>query len=153
MAEAEQVRTAVGCTAAAADVQRRQWMRQTNRDAGVVQASQQTRQKNKEERPAIRALIPYGKSECSWESFQAYKHLKSLGYIVSRHRVPWTSKIDKSSANLTSLDATSENSDILEPEISMGSVSTPMTPPTKVSPLLDSTNQVCLISTVRHAFA
>ncbi|KAK9125180.1 hypothetical protein Scep_014026 [Stephania cephalantha] len=50
---------------------------------------------------------------------KAYKHLKSLGYIVSRHRVPWTSKIDKSSANLTSLDATSENSDILEPEISI----------------------------------
>ncbi|KAK9112902.1 hypothetical protein Scep_020421 [Stephania cephalantha] len=37
-------------------------MRQTDRDAGVVQApteaSQQTRQKNKEERPTIRALIP-----------------------------------------------------------------------------------------------
>ncbi|KAK9128815.1 hypothetical protein Syun_017612 [Stephania yunnanensis] len=67
----------------------------------------------------IYGMVSNGKSECSWESFQAYKHLKSLGYILIRHRVPWTSKIDKSSANLTSIDATSENSDILEPEISV----------------------------------
>ncbi|KAK9135312.1 hypothetical protein Syun_014642 [Stephania yunnanensis] len=64
-------------------------------------------------------MISDGKSECSWESFQAYKHLKSLGYIVRRHGVPWTLKIDKSSADLTSLDASSENSDKLEPEISV----------------------------------
>ncbi|KAJ1290294.1 hypothetical protein BS78_02G232400 [Paspalum vaginatum] len=27
---------------------------------------------------------------CSWDAFQAYKHLKSLGYIVGRFGVPWT---------------------------------------------------------------
>ncbi|KAK9154805.1 hypothetical protein Sjap_002285 [Stephania japonica] len=67
----------------------------------------------------IYGMVADGKSEYSWESFQAYKHLKSLGYIVSRHGVPWTSKIGKSSTNLTSLNATSENNDKLEPEISV----------------------------------
>ncbi|GFQ03474.1 tRNA-splicing endonuclease subunit sen54 [Phtheirospermum japonicum] len=29
---------------------------------------------------------------CSWESFEAYRHLKFLGYIVGRHGVPWSIK-------------------------------------------------------------
>ncbi|KAL3643750.1 hypothetical protein CASFOL_014565 [Castilleja foliolosa] len=29
---------------------------------------------------------------CSWESFEAYRHLKFLGYIVGRHGVPWSMK-------------------------------------------------------------
>uniref|UniRef100_K3Y374 tRNA-splicing endonuclease subunit Sen54 N-terminal domain-containing protein n=1 Tax=Setaria italica TaxID=4555 RepID=K3Y374_SETIT len=29
---------------------------------------------------------------CSWDAFQAYKHLKLLGYIVGRYGVPWTIK-------------------------------------------------------------
>ncbi|RZC49505.1 hypothetical protein C5167_017923 [Papaver somniferum] len=35
------------------------------------------------------------KNGCSWDSFQPYKHLKSLAYIVSRHGVPWTMKNHK----------------------------------------------------------
>ncbi|KAG8367668.1 hypothetical protein BUALT_Bualt16G0096900 [Buddleja alternifolia] len=27
---------------------------------------------------------------CSWESFEVYRHLKFLGYIVGRHGVPWS---------------------------------------------------------------
>ncbi|KAG2644431.1 uncharacterized protein LOC120695781 isoform X2 [Panicum virgatum] len=41
---------------------------------------------------AIYEKIAGGKYGCSWDSFQAYKHLKSLGYIVGRHGVPWTMK-------------------------------------------------------------
>ncbi|CAD6240253.1 unnamed protein product [Miscanthus lutarioriparius] len=33
-----------------------------------------------------------GNYGCSWDAFQAYKHLKSLGYIVGRFGVPWTMK-------------------------------------------------------------
>ncbi|XP_051152475.1 uncharacterized protein LOC127266283 isoform X2 [Andrographis paniculata] len=29
---------------------------------------------------------------CSWESFEVFRHLKFLGYIVGRHGVPWTIK-------------------------------------------------------------
>ncbi|KAL6504853.1 hypothetical protein OROHE_023611 [Orobanche hederae] len=29
---------------------------------------------------------------CSWESFEVYRHLKFLGYIVGLHGVPWTLK-------------------------------------------------------------
>ncbi|PIM99399.1 putative tRNA-splicing endonuclease subunit [Handroanthus impetiginosus] len=29
---------------------------------------------------------------CSWESFEVYRHLKFLGYIVGRHSVPWSMK-------------------------------------------------------------
>lgn len=35
-------------------------------------------------------------SGCSWEMFQVYRHLKSLGYIVGRHGVPWSLKSIKS---------------------------------------------------------
>ncbi|KXG35968.1 hypothetical protein SORBI_3002G256400 [Sorghum bicolor] len=33
-----------------------------------------------------------GNYGCSWDTFQAYKQLKSLGYIVGRFGVPWTMK-------------------------------------------------------------
>lgn len=36
-----------------------------------------------------------GKCGCTWESLEAYKHLKSLGYIIRRHGVPWTMKNEK----------------------------------------------------------
>ncbi|XAR72352.1 hypothetical protein NMG60_11018962 [Bertholletia excelsa] len=39
--------------------------------------------------------VAQGKSGCCWESFEAYKHLKSLGYIVGRHGIPWTMKSAK----------------------------------------------------------
>ncbi|CAN6211190.1 unnamed protein product [Urochloa humidicola] len=40
----------------------------------------------------IYGKIVGGKYGCSWDAFQAYKHLKSLGYIVGRYGVPWTMK-------------------------------------------------------------
>ncbi|XP_068309262.1 tRNA-splicing endonuclease subunit SEN54-like [Pyrus communis] len=40
--------------------------------------------------------ISNGKHGCSWEEFQAYRQLKSLGYIVGRHGIPWSMKSAKS---------------------------------------------------------
>ncbi|XP_015894967.3 uncharacterized protein LOC107428885 [Ziziphus jujuba] len=40
----------------------------------------------------IYVKVANGKNGCSWEQFQAYKQLKSLGYIVGRHGVPWSLK-------------------------------------------------------------
>ncbi|ESQ33339.1 hypothetical protein EUTSA_v10008553mg [Eutrema salsugineum] len=36
--------------------------------------------------------IAEGKNGCCWENYEVYKYLKGLGYILSRHGVPWTSK-------------------------------------------------------------
>lgn len=36
--------------------------------------------------------IAEGKSGCCWENYEVYRYLKGLGYILSRHGVPWTSK-------------------------------------------------------------
>lgn len=38
------------------------------------------------------AKLSDAKNECCWDYFQAYKQLKSLGYIVGRHGVPWSLK-------------------------------------------------------------
>ena len=35
------------------------------------------------------------KNGCCWRSFEVYRHLKSLGYIIRRHSVPWTMKVSK----------------------------------------------------------
>lgn len=35
-------------------------------------------------------MVSQGKFGCCWESFEVYRHLKSLNYIVSQHGVPWT---------------------------------------------------------------
>ena len=40
----------------------------------------------------IYTKIANGKSGCCWEQFQAYKQLKSLGYIIRRCGVPWSLK-------------------------------------------------------------
>ncbi|WOH16147.1 hypothetical protein DCAR_0935696 [Daucus carota subsp. sativus] len=40
----------------------------------------------------IYKMVSQGKFGCCWESFQVYRHLKSLGYIIGRHGVPWTLK-------------------------------------------------------------
>lgn len=50
--------------------------------------------------------IAEGNNGCSWEDFQAYRHLKSLGYIVGRHGIPWTMK------SVTTLCSTSESNKI-----------------------------------------
>lgn len=39
-------------------------------------------------------------SGCDWEMYEVYKHLKSLGYIVGRHSVPFTLKITKDSKKI-----------------------------------------------------
>ncbi|KAI7985633.1 Metal transporter Nramp6 [Camellia lanceoleosa] len=36
--------------------------------------------------------VAKGKSGCCWESFEVYRHLRSLGYIVGHHGIPWTVK-------------------------------------------------------------
>lgn len=36
---------------------------------------------------------------CSWESFEVYRCLKSLGYIVGRHGVAWSMKNVKNKTN------------------------------------------------------
>uniref|UniRef100_M1AV98 tRNA-splicing endonuclease subunit Sen54 N-terminal domain-containing protein n=1 Tax=Solanum tuberosum TaxID=4113 RepID=M1AV98_SOLTU len=41
--------------------------------------------------------VAEGKSGCSLEYYEAYKHLKSLGYIVGRHGIPWS--VRRSKAN------------------------------------------------------
>lgn len=54
--------------------------------------------------------IAGGNYGCSWDAFQAYKHLKLLGYIIGRHGVPWTlkhsctSEITDSSKSVTDTD-------------------------------------------------
>lgn len=40
----------------------------------------------------IYGKIAGGSYGCSWDAFQAYRHLKLLGYIVGRYDVPWTMK-------------------------------------------------------------
>ncbi|KAF3431546.1 hypothetical protein FNV43_RR26277 [Rhamnella rubrinervis] len=40
----------------------------------------------------IYTKVANGKSGCNWEHFQAYKQLKSLGYIIRRRGVPWSLK-------------------------------------------------------------
>lgn len=35
------------------------------------------------------------KNGCCWQSFEVYRHLKSLGYIIGRHGFPWTMKVYK----------------------------------------------------------
>ncbi|KAJ8770419.1 hypothetical protein K2173_015033 [Erythroxylum novogranatense] len=46
----------------------------------------------------IHTKIMDGRNGCSWDLFQAYRHLKSLGFIVGRHGVPWKMKVvDRSS--------------------------------------------------------
>lgn len=39
-------------------------------------------------------MIAEEKSGCCWESYEVYRYLKGLGYILGRHGVPWTSKGD-----------------------------------------------------------
>ncbi|KAL6973247.1 hypothetical protein U1Q18_027429 [Sarracenia purpurea var. burkii] len=50
--------------------------------------------------------VAEGKSGCCWESFEVYRHLKSLGYIVGRHGISWTVKSVKNDSE--SVKGTSE---------------------------------------------
>lgn len=40
----------------------------------------------------IYKIVSQGKFGCFWESFEVYRHLKLLGYVVGQHGVPWTLK-------------------------------------------------------------
>ncbi|KAL0925145.1 hypothetical protein M5K25_003455 [Dendrobium thyrsiflorum] len=40
--------------------------------------------------------IAEGKDGCSWGTFEAYRRLKLLGYIIGRHGIPWTMKENNS---------------------------------------------------------
>ncbi|KAL3534390.1 hypothetical protein ACH5RR_002851 [Cinchona calisaya] len=51
------------------------------------------------------------KNGCSWESFEAYKHLKSLGYVVGRHGIPWTMKNAKVNSSAEGSSEMNENVD------------------------------------------
>ena len=55
------------------------------------------------------------KNRCSWESFEVYRHLKSLGYIINRHGLPWTLKINKSCCNSKCLEGTLESDNTSKP--------------------------------------
>jgi len=50
-----------------------------------------------------------GKFGCCWELFVAYRHLKSLGYIIARHGVAWSFKSIRSSLKSSDIDETEES--------------------------------------------
>ncbi|RWR94988.1 tRNA-splicing endonuclease [Cinnamomum micranthum f. kanehirae] len=55
------------------------------------------------------------KNGCSWESFEVYRHLKSLGYIINRYGLPWTLKINKSCCNSKCSEGTLDSDDASKP--------------------------------------
>ncbi|XP_020276536.1 uncharacterized protein LOC109850868 isoform X4 [Asparagus officinalis] len=62
--------------------------------------------------------IASGKAGCSWEAFEAYRHLKSLGYIVGRHGISWTMKSCCSSNSLEDvLDSNGRFNQVVKEEI------------------------------------
>ncbi|WCJ40400.1 tRNA-splicing endonuclease subunit Sen54 [Euphorbia peplus] len=62
----------------------------------------------------IYGMIEDENNGCSRELFEVFKHLKSLGYIVGRHHVPWSMKAVKSN----SFQGTPEcNSHIVDTEL------------------------------------
>ncbi|KAI3893159.1 hypothetical protein MKX03_020184 [Papaver bracteatum] len=57
---------------------------------------------------------------CSWDSFLAYKQLKSLGYIVSRSGVQWTVKNDKHFTTPTGVGDSKDSSGLSRSELEEG---------------------------------
>ncbi|XP_022744097.1 tRNA-splicing endonuclease subunit Sen54 isoform X1 [Durio zibethinus] len=53
------------------------------------------------------------KSGCFWELFEVYRHLKSLGYVVGRHGIPWSVKGQKVKAGI---QGNQERNELLEME-------------------------------------
>ncbi|XP_035544368.1 uncharacterized protein LOC109014311 isoform X2 [Juglans regia] len=51
-------------------------------------------------------------SGCAWELFEVYRHLKSLGYIVGRHGIAWSTKGVKSSSQSVSLQGSPQSSEV-----------------------------------------
>ncbi|XP_045824544.1 tRNA-splicing endonuclease subunit Sen54 [Trifolium pratense] len=50
-----------------------------------------------------------GKYGCCWELFEAYRHLKSLGYIIGRHDVAWSLKSIRSSQKPVAVEGAEES--------------------------------------------
>lgn len=58
------------------------------------------------------------KNGCCWELFEVYRHLKSLGYIVQRHGVPWSMKGVRSNHTFDFFQGTLENNGVtIDPEL------------------------------------
>jgi tRNA-splicing endonuclease subunit Sen54 len=55
-----------------------------------------------------------GKFGCCWELFEAYRHLKSLGYIIARHDVAWSLKSIRSSLKSSDLEGTEKNKQLVD---------------------------------------
>ncbi|KAF6160764.1 hypothetical protein GIB67_035965 [Kingdonia uniflora] len=66
---------------------------------------------------AIYEMVGERSSGCCWESFEAYRHLKSLGYIVGRHGVPWSMKKEKGSCESTYPQGTQENNGVAQRDL------------------------------------
>lgn len=54
---------------------------------------------------------------CCWELFEVYRHLKSLGYIVVCHDVPWTTKGVMRNHKSYSIEGTPENNRVTDSEL------------------------------------
>lgn len=54
------------------------------------------------------------KNGCCWEEFQAYRQLKSLGYIVGRHGIPWSIKSLKSNYETVSSQGCPESDEVVD---------------------------------------
>ncbi|KAL0544765.1 hypothetical protein IC582_019890 [Cucumis melo] len=50
--------------------------------------------------------VAEGRSGWIWEQFEVYRHLKSLGYIVGKHKVPWSLKNVRNDCDLSSPSST-----------------------------------------------
>jgi len=58
--------------------------------------------------------IASGMFGCCWELFEAYMHLKSLGYIIARHGVAWSLKSIRSSLKFSDLEGTEERKELVD---------------------------------------
>ncbi|XP_027349224.1 tRNA-splicing endonuclease subunit Sen54 isoform X2 [Abrus precatorius] len=54
------------------------------------------------------------KSGCSWELFEVYRHLKSLGFIIGRHGAAWSLKSIRSSDKSVTLEVTEERKQVVD---------------------------------------
>ncbi|CAK7338830.1 unnamed protein product [Dovyalis caffra] len=57
------------------------------------------------------------KSGCCWELFEVYRHLKSLGYIVGRHGVPWSMKGVENNSESCSSQGTIQKNGVVDTEV------------------------------------
>ncbi|KAK9987379.1 hypothetical protein SO802_032330 [Lithocarpus litseifolius] len=53
----------------------------------------------------------------SWELFEVYRHLKSLGYIVGQHGIAWSIKDAKSNRQSVSLQCSPQSSEVVDLEL------------------------------------